>query len=431
MAAINSRLICLFLLTALLLSTAPAYPFKLLNLLDIHGFAEADAGIRLENDTTEKDTYNFLEQRVQFKTKYFPKNDMLADMNTEIHGKADFLLDRFADTARGEIRSFYVISSPSDWLDIKAGRQVFTWGTGDYLFINDLFPKDYRSFFIGRDDEYLKKPSDGIKLSMYNSLFNVDIVAIPFFEPNTFPQGKRLSFYDPFEGKITGTETQGSIIEPQQTINHTEQALRIYKNFRSYEAAVYLFKGFYKMPRGFADEKLKQVYFPRLNVYGASIRGPVLQGIGNIEIGFYESWDDPNGLNRKIPNSSLKAIVGYDKDLGNDYAAAGQYMIEHMLDYTDYRGSRAAGDLTFDENRSLVTLRITKLAYNQRMRLTVFNFYSPSDDDGYIRISAAYSISDTISLTCGSNIFWGKDQYTEFAQMKKNDNIYMRARYSF
>ncbi len=48
-------------------------------------------------------------------------------------------------------------------VNLKIGRQVFTWGTGDYLFINDLFPKDYESFYIGRDDEYLKRPSEAVK----------------------------------------------------------------------------------------------------------------------------------------------------------------------------------------------------------------------------------------------------------------------------
>ena len=50
-----------------------------------------------------------------------------------------------------------------DWanaFDIKVGKQVLTWGTGDYLFLNDLFPKDYQSFFAGREDEYLKAPSN-------------------------------------------------------------------------------------------------------------------------------------------------------------------------------------------------------------------------------------------------------------------------------
>ncbi|MFW6031595.1 MAG: hypothetical protein ACOC9T_03300, partial [Myxococcota bacterium] len=32
-------------------------------------------------------------------------------------------------------------------------------GTGDLVFLNDLFPKDWRSFLLGRDLDYLKAPS--------------------------------------------------------------------------------------------------------------------------------------------------------------------------------------------------------------------------------------------------------------------------------
>ena len=50
---------------------------------------------------------------------------------------------------------------------------------GDLLFINDLFPKDWVSFFVGRDDEYLKAPSDSLKASFFNELFNLDFVYTP------------------------------------------------------------------------------------------------------------------------------------------------------------------------------------------------------------------------------------------------------------
>ena len=53
-------------------------------------------------------------------------------------------------------------------LDVKLGRQVLTWGTGDLLFLNDLFPKDWVSFFAGRDDEYLKAPSNTLRATQYN-----------------------------------------------------------------------------------------------------------------------------------------------------------------------------------------------------------------------------------------------------------------------
>jgi hypothetical protein len=63
--------------------------------------------------------------------------------------------------------------------------------------------------------------------------------------------------------------------------------------------------------------------------------------------------------------------------------------------------------------------------------VSFFNFYSPSDQDGNVRFSVSYDITDQWKIAAGTNIPWGQDEHTDFAQMKKNKNIYVRIRYSF
>ncbi|MFH1378826.1 MAG: hypothetical protein ABII23_00990 [bacterium] len=210
--------------------------------IKLHGFLEADASMRFEEDSTRKDQYNFLEQRLQLKSAYYPNTALLADWNSEIKVKGDVWIDEYAGgDVDAELRELHLFFSPVPWADIKCGRQIFTWGTGDYLFINDLFPKDYISFFIGREDEYLKKPSEGIKCSIYHAVINTDIVYIPFFEPNTMPKGEKLSFYDSFVMSISGQESVQRVVEPNQNIKTTEAAARMYRTLGRYEAAGYFF----------------------------------------------------------------------------------------------------------------------------------------------------------------------------------------------
>jgi hypothetical protein len=78
-------------------------------------------------------------------------------------------------------------------MDVKLGRQILTWGTGDLIFINDLFPKDWISFFIGRDTDYLKAPSDAIKVSLFGEQANLDIVYTPQFDSDRFIEGRCLA----------------------------------------------------------------------------------------------------------------------------------------------------------------------------------------------------------------------------------------------
>ena len=399
----------------------------------VHGFVESAYGQKLVSDQTKRDNFNLNEQRLQLKTKMYPEwTPILADWMATFEAKADFTVDWYYNgRTDADLRVLSLALSPTDVTEIKLGRQVFTWGTGDYLFINDVFPKDYESFYIGRDDEYLKKPNDGIKESFYNEAANIDLIVIPQFVANTLPDGKRLSFFDPFQHGIAGIQSDRALIEPGHSLEHAEFASRVYRNYGSYEAAGYMFHGHYRLPRGYLDEMKRELFYPRLDVYGASLRGPGFGGIVNAEFGFYRSPQDNNGDNRLIENSSVKYMMGYDKDLGNDLRLGVQYLYEQTLDYDNYLDALLPQDYVWDECRHVTTLRITKLYKNQTVRAGLFVFYSPSDHDGYLRPTIDYDLSDAWKLSCGANLAWGKDTHTEFGQMEHNKNIYVRVRYSY
>lgn len=429
----NSVLVLSFLIVCI--TQTPVYAgFKIgENGPRINGFFENDLGLKLGNDSTKRDEFNLFEQRLQIKTKLYPEwNKALVDWMAAIDAKADFTVDEyFNGRTNAQWRLLNLSLSPVGWLDLKAGRQVFTWDTGDYLFINDLFPKDYVSFYIGRDDEYLKKPSDGIKASLYSEISNVDIIIIPEFEPNTLFNGQRVSFFDAFQGGISGVNSQRTLNEPSQNPENAEYAMRVYRSFESYEAAAYFFRGFWKSPRGYLDEMNRVLFYPRLDAYGMSLRGPGLGGIANAEFGYYNSRQDDNGDNRLIQNSTLKFMVGYAKDLGNDLSVGVQYLFEQTLDYDNYSSALMGADYVWDEYRHLNTMRITKLYKNQTVRAGLFIFFSPSDLDGYIRPTMDYDLNDALKLTFGANLPWGEDTHTEFGQSEHNKNIYSRVKYSF
>ena len=399
----------------------------------VSGFAETTIGIKLEDSNTKHDSYNMLEQRLQLKTSLHTEwFEFLEDAAAEINFRGDFVVDEYFDvTTDFDLRELNLALSPLDWMDVKIGRQVFTWGTGDYLFVNDLFPKDYVSFFIGRDDEYLKKPSDGVKLSFYSKPANFDFIIVPLFESNNYPTGDRLSFFDAFQMGVAGRNSERSVYEPQRKAKNAEFATRIYRSIGSYEAAFYAFRGFYKMPRGYLSEMNRQLFFPRLDSYGLSLRGPAFKGIANFEFAYYNSRQDSNGDNRLIQNSMLKYLLGYSRDLGSDFNMGLQYLYEQTLDYDNYKRALLPADFRWDKYRHLATLRLTKLFKNQTVVVNLFTFFSPTDKDIYLRPSIAYDVNDNFKVTLGANLLWGEDIHTEFGQMEKNKSIYVRLRYSF
>ena len=131
---------------------------------------------------------------------------------------ARFRGDVFADAVDRriwfDIRDASIFVRGGSWFSMRFGRQVLTWGTGDFLFLNDLFPKDFNSFFIGRADEYLKAPSNSVQTTFMMKKVGLDLIWTPIFEPDRFIDGQRLSFFNPLVGQIIGDRSPLTPIDP-------------------------------------------------------------------------------------------------------------------------------------------------------------------------------------------------------------------------
>src|SRR3990172_4694406 len=97
--------------------------------------------------------------------------------------KSDFVHDAITNEFDIDIREAYIDYTTGDF-DFRLGRQIATWGVGDLLFINDVFPKDWVSFFSGRPLEYLKIGVDGVRASYSSRALNAVLLVVPFFEPD-------------------------------------------------------------------------------------------------------------------------------------------------------------------------------------------------------------------------------------------------------
>jgi len=388
---------------------------------EINGFYEMRTGYRTRKDKYEKDM-SIMENRLQVDAALYGewmdfriKGDTFGDLVTE---EADF-----------DLREGSVFLRPSDLMDVTIGRQVLTWGTGDLIFINDLFPKDWQSFFIGRDSEYLKSPSDAVKVSFFTDLCDIDVVYTPQFDNDRFIDGSRISYWNSMLGRRAGQDAIQHVDKPDDWFRDDEIAVRLYKTINNYEYALYGYKGCWKSPSGF-NKSMTEAAFADLNVYGASIRGQAFGGVGNVEVGYYESDDDQSGKNGLINNSQLRFLVGYTRDMGNDFTVGMQYYIEHMMDYGEHKASNPVG-LTKDRDRHLITLRLTKLLMQQNLRCSLFTYFSPSDKDVYMRPNVNYKVTDNLMVEVGANIFFGDYPSTFFGQFENDTNIYTAVRYNF
>lgn len=388
--------------------------------IEINGFFELRAGCRMQEDLYEKDS-SVMESRLQ--AELFTYTDW-----AEFKYKGDVWGDGILERGEYDTREAWIFSRPTDFLDIKIGRQVLTWGTGDLVFLNDMFPKDWQSYFIGRDKEYLKAPSDAAKISFFTGLANIDVVYTPKFDSDRYISGEYISYWNGSLKRLAGQDAIVSADKPDRWFQDDEVALRVYRNINNYELALYGYRGFWKRPGG--ETTSGTAIFPELNVYGASARGQIGLGIGNIEIAYYQSADDESGSNPRINNSEMRYVVGYTQEFAKDVNASIQYYIEYMLGYSDYKENLSCGPAR-DHDRHVVTLQLTKLLMNQNLELSLSSYYSPSDSDAYFRPNMRYKFTDKIVLEGGANIFLGEEPHTFFGQFENNTNIYAAIRYSF
>jgi len=399
--------------------------------VDLHGFADVRAGVRTQTDPNqEKESLG--ELRLQLDVLEFAgpltlqlRSDFLYDWVLDEH-------DIDLETGAGaiDLREANVSASPVSWADLKAGRQILTWGTGDLLFINDMFPKDWNSFFIGRDEEYLKAPSDALKLSLFPSWANIDVVYTPRFDHDRYISGDRISFWNAGLGARSGQDAVVEADIPDEWFEDDEISVRVSRNVKGYELAVYGYEGFWKSPAG-SDMATGRAIFPELGVYGASLRGQFMKGIANLEAGYYDSRDDCDGDDPMIRNSETRLMAGYQQELMQDLTLAVQYYLELMADYDAYEETLPVGMNAADEDRHVLTLRLTQQLLNQNLMLSFFAFYSPSDEDAYLRPSVSYKATDNWKFTFGGNVFMGSEDHTFFGQFEDNNNVYASARYSF
>lgn len=395
----------LALLGALLLASpaAAAEP-------ELHGFVEGATAARVDGGG-----YALQEARLGL------RGDVWGD-RAEARFGVDFVSDAVVGDGdpRTELREAWLRAPLGDRFRLQAGRQPATWGTGDLLFINDLFPKDYVSFFTGRADPYLKLPVDALRLSGELGGNSVDLLWMPYFQPDELPRGERLRAHFLVPGL--------PVDEPAREAGEGEWALRLSRWYGSTALALYGYHGRWKAPLGLRTGSgggPEALYHPALSVAGASARGTLAGGVAWAEGGYHHSHDDEGGDDPFVPNHELRGLAGYERSWWTDGTLGVQAYHERRLDHA---GPEATGD------RSLLTLRLRQLARGQTVELGLFGFWSPDDGDAHLRLHTGVDLTDEVELVVGALVFAdgeGTGPEALFGAAEADDAAFGRVRFSF
>lgn len=330
----------------------------------------------------------------------------------QLAGKLDIHADAVADGLWFDLREVTATLPLGARSQLKLGRQVLSWGTGDLLFVNDRFPKDFVTPLAGGEDLAFKAPSNSARLAVNLDVIHIDLAYTPRFTPDRYIDGERLGFFDFRSGRRRGGAELIDAHLPAATLANGEWALRLHRSGGGVEYAAYLYRGFDKQPLG--ANALGQPSHFRRDSAGLSVRAAIAGGIGSVELGRELTGANPQRAGAWVPNKN-SAILAFEKELRPKLTTGLQW-------YGERHASSAANTSALNgQTRQLLTLRITHQAMRERLNISAIGLYSPNQHDHWLRATLSYRYSDHWLAGASINAFGGRvDRF--FGQLEDDSN---------
>lgn len=301
------------------------------------------------------------------------------------------------DRSGFQLREAYAYYSDDHW-DVRAGRQIITWGVADALRLTDIIsPMDYTEF-LAQDYDDIRIPVGALRLRYSREKWCFEAVAIPvssFFELPT----------DDKNPWSVGPLPIGD--EPNRCLSNMEYGGRLSFFLSGIDFSFSALHTWNKMPV-FCDG-IGQ--YRRMTMLGADVSVPVGKFVVRGEVAEY--LDEAQTFGRA---ASTNALLGIDWYAGNDWSISAQYSHKYI----------ASGN---NRNSGLATLRISKELLHNTLALQSFAYVDVTNGGVYNRLSADYAINDQLHATIGYDYFHAdRGMFTIY---KKNSELFFKLKYSF
>ncbi|MEJ7804414.1 MAG: hypothetical protein WKG03_00620 [Telluria sp.] len=332
--------------------------------------------------------------------------------------RVDAVHDAVVGHAKLVAREAYVDHNLSPNLTIRAGRQVITWGVGDYLFVNDIFPKNYDGFFTGKPFDHMKEAVDGVKINGVAGDVEMEfVIAKP--RRDQMPSAHRFTAAAmPSPVSVTGPENHGADI-----------AMRAAHKFGRWDTALYAARYQSRDAAIFGSPAGLELRTHRTTHAGASAIGSIGSGVALAELAVTSSKLQSGNMNPFMPVKRLKALIGYSRDLAEDLSLSVQYHYESELDYDAYLRSLSPMITPGDRHQQTAYARLVQRLRHQTLGLG-FQVFASFDGGIYANPFVSYSIVDGLNLEAGANWFHGPAE-SRYGMMRHDKNVYASLRYSF
>jgi len=323
-----------------------------------------------------------------------------------------------------QIREAYTWWGNEHW-DIRAGRQIITWGVADGLRVTDLIsPMDYTEF-LAQDYDDIRIPVGGLRLRYLRDRWNIEMVAVPvasFFELpvdvtnpwSVLPSGMPM----PLVVNMDNT--------PETRLENMEYGARFTSFLSGVDFSLCALQTWNKMPvfTSFVQSGniVMTAHYKKMTMVGADVSLPVGQFVLRGEGACYFDEAQTPASGTDIPRSaSANALLGIDWYAGNDWSLSGQFSYKNILDHDV--------SMSGSETVNMATLRISKSLLNNTLSLQTFAYMDLTDGGIYNRLSADYAVNDQMHLLLGYDLFHADKGM--FQMYDRNSEYWLKLKYNF
>lgn len=362
---------------------------------------------------------------------------------------ADFVADNGAFRLR--LKEAWMDYDGGFWA-LRIGRQSIAWGKADGLQVADVLCAKDENTILAREYADSRLSVDTARLTFKNDAFVFDAYWIPFFAPSALPLAEKNPLKRVMIPKSVSLGAGGTIPVAQVTksnfdlpglsLENSEFAARLAAFFPFADFSLYGFYGFDREPcltyslllDGGGNPQALSVNgsYKRMLMIGADAAIPIKEVVLRLEAAVFpqrtfaaSSKEQLMGKEKFRDKNQLVALAGFDWT-PSGWTITGQYYLDALLDGSSH--------LDRDSYRHQTSLSVSKAFFQETLDISLAWLFGLNDFDSMIKVQAKYSLTDSMALSLGSDLFINgpdKDKKGFYGAYQELSAIWLKAEYNF
>ncbi len=365
------------------------------------------------------------------------KMELLSTMgeSSAFHVKSYYIYDGIKKTGEWEFQEAYV-DLYYGWGDFRFGKQIVAWGKADELNPTDILnPQRLGNF---SEVKNIRK----IGLMMFKGSFwlgenTLTFVWKPEFDYYRFPTDNPRFSFIPIPGL---GELQPDL--PENELKNTEWALKFERTIGLYDISVSYFEGWeniftpiFTYDPNHQVQILDKLTFRRIKMFSADMAGS-FHSFGVWTEAAYFRTEDSGGNDPAVKNPYIQIVAGTDYTFMNGLKVNLQYFKEYITMINNDSEEQMEESimsrlgLGFPMRQAFSSRFSRDFGPSEQHSAEIFTLYD-IDESGYmVQPKIIYSPEDALNLEFGLNLYGGGSE-SMFGRFKKNDEVYIKAEFSF